>query len=100
MDANHLYNLIGRLLNLKFEYAPETPQDASEKQIETSSTLSALAQEQRQALANAAEMLDLDEVQKLAVEMSSNYPKEAELISGLLENFRFDELIKLCKCDE
>ena len=100
VDANHLYNLIGRLLNLKFEYAPETPQDASEKQIETSSTLSALAQEQRQALANAAEMLDLDEVQKLAVEMSSNYPKEAELISGLLENFRFDELIKLCKCDE
>ena len=97
IEATRLYKLIGRLLGLKFQYAPERTEDSP---IALSSSLSALPLQQRQALASAAGILDLAEVQNLANRLSADYPEEAKLIASLLENFRFDELSKLCESNE
>jgi len=101
IDAAKLYLLLGRLLNLKFEYATDTPDAPPSKQRTASSTtLSGLPSELRQALSDAAAILDLAEVQSLASQLSTTYPNEAELITCLLENFRFDELVKLCQINK
>lgn len=101
VQADRLYEMMGRMLGLKFDYA-ETPRDASAMpgQAETSVTLSALPQEIRRQLADSAAILDLSAVQQIAEQLSTDYPDEAGIITRLLENFHFDTLLELCRTND
>lgn len=99
IQAELLFDAIGRLLGLTFEYAHkdvlESQQEAT--QMKTELTLNTLPAELREELAKSAAVLDVEATQAIAEQLRENYPEEAKLIAGLIENYSFEKLIDLCK---
>lgn len=98
VEADRLYEVIGRLLGLKFEYAPTTQTALpSSGRMQVAENLAALPPALREELAEAAALLDTEATQAVVDGLRVDYPGEAELIASLLKNFRFDSLIELCR---
>ena len=98
VEAEALFELIGRLLELKFEYdeGSDTLYDADHPN-DTVLTFNALPNELRQKLKEAAITLDVEACQAIAESLRSDYPAEANFLSSLIENYNFDSLVALCK---
>ncbi|TAN68959.1 MAG: response regulator [Methylobacter sp.] len=99
IQAELLFDVIGRLLGLTFDYTHqdvlETRQEAT--QVKTGLTLATLPEALREELAKSAAVLDVEATQTIADQIRENYPEEAKLIVGLIENYSFEKLIDLCK---
>lgn len=96
IQADRLFENIGRLLRLKFEYtaaSSETLRPADSTAM--AGALAALPAELREELANAAVALDMEAVLVIAERIRSGHPAEADLITELVEGFCFDKLIAL-----
>lgn len=96
VEAARLYEMLARMLNLTFEYAPESTDDLPTRRVETLTTLNNLPPELREELADAAAILDVEATQAIVERLRADYPDEAELISSLIERYRFDKLIEAC----
>lgn len=99
--AELLFEIIGRMLDLKFEYASKTMDSSSAlDQAGIALTLNALPADLRQALAEVAVTLNVEAAKTITERLCVDYPDEAKLIYSLLEDYRFDSLIKLCERKE
>ncbi|MDD2758873.1 MAG: ATP-binding protein [Methylomonas sp.] len=98
VEAEPLFETIGKFLGLTFEYA--APDDAlSLQEVEATNTeqsLSALPEDLRVALINAAGILDVENSLAIVEKMQAEYPDEAKLLATLIESYAFDKLISLC----
>jgi len=94
VDAECLFELIGRILDLKFEYATEKTETPP---ASAALTLAALPTELRQELLEAVMTLDIEASQAVVERLRAEYPAEADLVSRLIEGYRFDSLISLCE---
>ena len=99
IQAEFLFDAIGRLLGLKFEYAHNDALESQQEaiQMKTELTLNTLPEALREELAKSAAILDVEATQTIAEQIRENYPEEAKLITSLIENFSFEKLIDLCK---
>jgi len=98
IEAEQLFEMIGRMLKLKFEYAEESNELASTTDsLETAETLNALAAERLKELKIAAVALDVEATQAIVEGLRADFPVEAKLISRLIKDYRFDKLIALCQ---
>ena len=97
VEAEALFEVIGRLLRLKFKYqeGADTQRDADHANVALA--LEALPSELRQALKEAAITLDVEACQSIVERLRAGYPTEADLLSSLIENYNFDNLVALCK---
>ena len=95
-EATQLFETIGRLLKLKFKYKANKD-ESPPATVYTSLTLKALPTELRRDLTELALALDLEGTQSFAENIRSDYPSEAMLITNLLKDFYFDNLVELCK---
>jgi len=98
VEAEALFEVLGRLLGLKFEYdeGSDTQYDADNPN-DTGLTFNALPNELRQKLKEAAITLDVEACQSIAEKLRGDYPAEANFLSSLIESYNFDSLVALCK---
>lgn len=94
VEAEGLFELIGRILDLKLEYAPA---NTGTPPASAALTLAALPAELRQELLEAVMTLDIEASQAIVERLRAEYPAEADLVSRLIEGYRFDSLISLCE---
>jgi len=96
VEQNSLFELIGRLLGLHFEYAPV----ASEELLGATGAaadLSALPADVRGELAEVAKRLDKEAILAIVENLRATHPLEAELIVSLIDVYRFDRVEALCR---
>ena len=91
VNAQNLFQVIGRQLGLVYQYASSQ----SEETAATTADLNRLPQALCKELTEAAMILDVDAVMAVATQLNSDYPAEAELIAKLASNFRFDSILEL-----
>lgn len=98
IQAELLFDAIGRLLGLTFEYAHKDALESRQEAIpmKTELTLNTLPAKLREELVESAAALDMEAAQTIAEQLREHYPKEAKLIAGLIENYAFDKLAELC----
>lgn len=91
IEENQLFEIIRRLLGLCYEYAPvEPPATAAAK-----ADLSALPSEIRTDLTLASTVLDEEAVVSIVNRLRAEHPDEADVIMGLLSDYRFDRIKEL-----
>jgi PAS domain S-box-containing protein len=95
IEENQFFEVIGRTLGLRFEYA-EAPPAAPAIVVARSGQLDALAAELRQALAAAALALDRETTMEIVGRLRADHPAEARLITELVEGYRYDLLLEQC----
>ena len=88
-----LFSVIGRLLNLRYRYAPNA---GAARRPYMAVTLGGLPSGLRHELAEAAEMLDVEAASAIVERMRAQHPDEAGIVSDLLANFDFETLETLC----
>ncbi len=93
VDAEHLFETIGRMLDLKFDYAENNKAPQAKDSLETVTTLNALPAGVLKELAEVAATLDAEATQAIAERLRADHPAEAEFITRLIEDYRFDSLI-------
>jgi len=96
IETEGLFEIIGQMLGLKFEYAVESDEETTES-LKIVKTLDALPAERRKELAAVAVALEVEATQAMVEQLRTDYPAEASLISNLIKDYRFDKLISLCK---
>ena len=92
LQADHLFDILGRYLALEFVYAdddeaPAAPQRAPLQGIER------LPNELRQRLSEAAAALDIGEVRAIADEIALEQPELAQAIHREANEYRLDAMI-------
>mgnify|MGYP001065226209 CR=1 FL=1 len=92
IEEGHLFEVMARLLGLRFRYADGATAPEPARTVDLSRLPAAL----RGELAEAATRLDMEATQALADRLRAEYPDEAAGILGLLENYRYDQLLELC----
>ncbi len=92
-EEARLFDVIGRLLGLCFEYA----QPSQARATPVANDLSALPAWIRQSLADTAITLDKEAILAIVERLRPEHPEEAELITGLVEDYRFDTIEALSK---
>ena len=95
IEENQFFEIIGRMLGLRFEYA-EAPPAAASIATAKSGQLDALSTELRQALAAAALALDRETTMEIVGRLRADHPAEARLITELVEGYRYDLLLEQC----
>ncbi len=91
VEAERLYETIGQMLGLRYEYTTfDAPNPAS-----ISGDLSALPDASKAVLHEAATMLDVETTQAIIDGLHPAFPAEAKLLERLMENYAFDKIIKL-----
>jgi len=91
IEENQLFEIIRRLLGLRYEYAPVEPPATAAAKVD----LSALPSEIRADLTLASTVLDEDAVVSIVNRLRAEYPDEADVIMGLLSDYRFDKIKEL-----
>jgi len=92
IEENQLFEIIRRLLGLRYEYAESVP--AAPTAV-AKADLSALPTEIRADLAQVVTMLDEEAVVSIVKRLRAEYPDEANVIMELLEGYRFDRIGEL-----
>lgn len=90
IEENQLFEIIRRLLGLRYEYADSA--QAAPRTAAAQADLSALPSEIRADLARVATMLDEEAVVSIVNSLRAEYPDEADVIMGLLSEYRFDRI--------
>jgi signal transduction histidine kinase/DNA-binding response OmpR family regulator len=94
--ADRLFEIMGRLLGVEYDYAvPTKPGVASEAAV-AAADLSALALAPREELAVAARQLDETTVRALIERIRDEQPQIAALLVPLVDAYRFDVIETLC----
>jgi len=88
-------DVLERRLGARFRYADPVPPPKANGS--TAGSLAAVATEKLNALAEAAALLDDKTIHRLVAELQEAYPQEAEVLTELIETFRFDEIERLCR---
>ena len=94
VEESQLFEVIGRLLELRFEYKIPEAQDNPKN---TDGNLDRLPEELCRELAGAAESLDAEAIAALIARLRASHSDEADLITQLVEDFHFDRLLELCE---
>jgi len=92
VEEARLFEVMAKLLGLRFLYADETPAAEPTQAID----LSRLPAAWRAELAHAATRLDREATQALVERLRADYPDEADRVLSLVENYRYDQLLALC----
>ncbi|MDD2761600.1 MAG: hypothetical protein PHH11_15075 [Methylomonas sp.] len=87
VEAQLLFGIIGCLLGLQYQY--ECPRDTVDG---GKVSLEKLPLEWRKKLAEAAVILDNEAVLAVVDGLRQEYPAEAGVLAGLLDEFRFDAI--------
>ena len=91
-EEAQLFDVIGRLLGLCYTYArPEATRAGA-----AATDLRALPEGMRRALAESAIALDKEATLAIVERLRPDHPGEAELLTELVENYRFDAIEALC----
>ncbi len=98
LDENRLFSIMGELLDLHYLYSDQERDGAKETVPPIEMLL--LPPPICTDLREAAELLDIDAVQAIVDEMTTLYPKQAEVIHAWLSEFRFEKIIELCQRSE
>ena len=91
VEAERLFEAIGRRLGLRFKFA----EIAAPETAPATADLGTLPAGLRQELAEAAVNLDKEAVLIIAERLRAEHPAEAEFIAGQVESYRFD-LLEQC----
>jgi len=91
VDAQKLFEAIGRRLGLTYQYAGSAVEQAGAALTD----FERLPQALRKELAEAAMILDVDAVMAVATQLAPAYPAEAERIAKLAGDFHFDKILEL-----
>ena len=94
IEENQLFEIIRRLLGLRYEYA-ESVSVAPPATAAAKADLSALPSEIRADLVQVVTMLDEEAVVSIVNRLRAEYPGEADVIMELLEGYRFDRIGEL-----
>jgi len=98
IDEARMFSIMGELLDLHYVYSDQSPTQTKEAHIPTE-TLHIPASV-RAELKDAAELLDIEQVQAIVDELKTDYPNQAQAIGQWLSNFRFEKIIDLCQHSE
>lgn len=93
IEQNRLYEVIGRLLGLRFDYADTVPAATAAGAVD----LNALPADVRKELREAAVTLDSDAILTIVERLRLDQCVEADTIAGLVEDYRFDRIEELCR---
>jgi len=93
IEEERLFAAMTELLGLRFRYA----EGESAEKPAGPADLSRLPAERRAELANAATGLDTEATLAVVEGLRGEFPLEADLILGLVENYRYDRLLELCR---
>jgi len=85
-EEEKLFQLMGKLLNLKFRYADTKPHAPANLD------LSVLDSDLRQAIRQAAESLDLDAFAGIIEQIKQTWPELANNLELLVNEFRFEQI--------
>ena len=96
IEQNHLFEVIGRMLGLRFDYA-ETRSAGLRHPTTIPVDLNGLPPDVRKDLRQAAGILDKEALLSIVERLEPDYPVEAEIIANLIENYRFDVIEELCR---
>jgi signal transduction histidine kinase/CheY-like chemotaxis protein len=96
VDSQRLYELAGRYLGLRFEYATEETAPAPAGSA-LDLSLAELPEDCRLALRQAAELLDADAVRAATARIREQDPALADALEELTANFDFDQILALCQ---
>jgi signal transduction histidine kinase/CheY-like chemotaxis protein len=92
LEADHLFEILGHRLSLDFVFADEVaaqPASAGQQVID----LTALPQELRQRLQDAARSLDIEAVRAIADKIALEHPALAQSIRAEVDQYRFEALL-------
>lgn len=94
-ETAHLFQIMADQLGLHYCYAATmpAPQGTALEPVD----VSALSTPLREALRTAAELLDLETTQTLVTTLRTDHPGIARMITGWLNNYRFDQLLEWCE---
>lgn len=92
IEAQHLFEAIERALGLRFKYA-----ETGHAIALPIANLAALPYELRTKLTEFSIALDIDSLQIIVNRFRPEYPDEAELITKLAEEFRFDRILEILR---
>jgi len=93
IEEERLFEVMAKLLELRFRYDEEMPDT---KHL-AKGDLSSLPDDLRNELARAAEQLDQGATLSIAERLRADYPAEARVVAELADGFGFDRLLKLCE---
>jgi len=93
IEQNRLYEVIGRLLGLRFDYAEAAPAATATGVAD----LNALPADVRKELREAAVTLDSEAILTIVERLRSDQCAEADTIADLVEDYRFDRIEELCR---
>ena len=95
IEQDKLFALLGRLLNLRFDYmaAAAVPQESASAEIGLSGLPGPLCQE----LLTAADHLDAQAVRTIVARIGSEHPQIARVIAELADDYRLDKIAELCR---
>jgi two-component system sensor histidine kinase/response regulator len=101
IEEERLFGALARLLGVQFHYAaePAAAPEAAAAEIrgQCQATLPATL---RAELVQAAILLDMNGAKAVVARLRPAHPALAETLDQLLQNFRFDELVRLCRDPE
>jgi len=96
IEEGRLFDVMTKLLGLRFRYAGGTPEPQAAAAIDLSRLPAAL----RAELADSATRLDMEATLAIAERMRGEYPAEAGMVARLVEEFRYDQLLEQCAVDQ
>jgi CheY-like chemotaxis protein/anti-sigma regulatory factor (Ser/Thr protein kinase) len=97
IDEDHLFKVLARVLGLEFRYAELAAESGAPGAAQS---LAALPQGEREALAEAAAMLDREATLAIVERLGADHPTEARLIADLVAGYRFDRIEALTRLDD
>jgi PAS domain S-box-containing protein len=92
IEEGRLFEVMTTLLGLRFRYAGGTPAP----EAVSTADLSRLPADWRRELAEAATRLDMEATLAIGERLRPDRPAEADMVLRLAENFRYDEIVRLC----
>ncbi|MBI4694129.1 MAG: PAS domain-containing protein [Gammaproteobacteria bacterium] len=92
LDEAQLFATMERLLGVRYRYE-EPPQSAPEREPD----LGALSEEQRAELAHAADLLDMEQTERVIGRIAATDVALAERLTALARAYRYDRIVALCE---
>ncbi|CAK0763036.1 Histidine kinase [Gammaproteobacteria bacterium] len=93
IEEDHLFEVMARLLRLRFRYE----EVSSESKSAAAADFSILPDELRNTLIQTAEQLDQKAILDLIEPLRATHPTEVQIIASLIQEFRFDRILELCE---
>jgi signal transduction histidine kinase/CheY-like chemotaxis protein len=93
LDEEKLYEMMGRLLGVRFEYADT---EVTDSPAATTPDLKGLSQEVRQELRTAARQLDVEATNAVIERIRGIDAALAEQLQAITRAFRFDRIVAAC----